>query len=328
MRRSRRKSTGMAGKVQDSQGPVDQAAGKRAWDLSQPIYGRHHLALAGPAETGGAGADGHEGRDRQGLRKPVRAGGQSPVGLCSPTPRRPRRCGPPAIARPDDFAALARQNSEDSASASAGGLIPPIRHFVGDPQLEKLAFEMPEGSISPVVQVQKQFVIMKIEARLPGTEMDQKCLGRSGAGGRPEGRQDSRRLARRVQSDREASGDRSRLWRRGKAEENAGRGRRRGQSAGHDSPVGRMLHRTTRHRNVDRLLDRKLLTQELHIAAAWWSTRRISIRSFARSAALGDGPDQGGWPVSDVAGWFDQVTKQQHMDIDVYMMDAVWPSVC
>ena len=29
----------------------------------------------------------------------------------------------------------------------------------------------------------------------------------------------------------------------------------------------------------------------------------------------------------DVEGWLEQVTKQQHVDIDVYMMDAVWPSV-
>ena len=77
-----------------------------------------------------------------------------------------------AVASPDDFPALARKNSEDAASASAGGLIPPVRHHVGDPQLEEMAFKMKIGSISPVLKVQNQYVIMKCEDRQPGTTMD------------------------------------------------------------------------------------------------------------------------------------------------------------
>ncbi len=44
--------------------------------------------------------------------------------------------------RPDDFARLAMQNSVDVNSASIGGLIQPIRHHVGDPDIEREVFAM------------------------------------------------------------------------------------------------------------------------------------------------------------------------------------------
>ncbi len=147
-----------------------------------------------------------------------------------------------AAASPDDFPALARANSEDPASASAGGMIPPIRHHLGDPQLEKMAFEMKIGSISPVMAVQKQFVIMKCEDRQPGTKMDRALVD-------PvlidalKGRQDARRVARCLQTDRERVGRRHHFRRCRKREENAGRGRRRRRAADHDPRIGRMLHR-------------------------------------------------------------------------------------
>ncbi|MEM1304375.1 MAG: peptidylprolyl isomerase, partial [Planctomycetota bacterium] len=69
-------------------------------------------------------------------------------------------------ARPDDFARLAMQHSEDVNSASIGGLIQPIRRHSGQPDLEQVAFSLEPGQVSAPIQVAQQFAILKCERRL------------------------------------------------------------------------------------------------------------------------------------------------------------------
>ena len=69
--------------------------------------------------------------------------------------------------RPDDFARLAMQNSVDVNSASIGGLIQPIRHHLGDPNIEREVFAMEDGKISSIIPVGEQFAILKCEGKLP-----------------------------------------------------------------------------------------------------------------------------------------------------------------
>ncbi|HEX6963645.1 MAG TPA: peptidylprolyl isomerase [Lacipirellula sp.] len=66
-------------------------------------------------------------------------------------------------AKPDDFARLAIQHSEDVNSASIGGMIQPIRRHVGDPAVEDAAFSMQPGQISSIIQVGQQYVILKCD---------------------------------------------------------------------------------------------------------------------------------------------------------------------
>jgi hypothetical protein len=72
-----------------------------------------------------------------------------------------------AVKKPEDFGTLAKQESEDPNSASAKGIIQPIRKHLGDPKLEQVAFAMQPGEISEVIAVQGQYVILKCEAHLP-----------------------------------------------------------------------------------------------------------------------------------------------------------------
>ncbi|MFN4906864.1 MAG: peptidylprolyl isomerase [Planctomycetota bacterium] len=58
-----------------------------------------------------------------------------------------------ATANPDLFKTLARDNSEDPASASVEGLLPPIRMYTGEDQLEKIAFALQPGQISDIFKV-------------------------------------------------------------------------------------------------------------------------------------------------------------------------------
>lgn len=72
-----------------------------------------------------------------------------------------------AAARPAEFARLAMAHSQDVNSASIGGLIQPIRAHAGDPQVERAAFSLQPGQISPVIKAGEQFVILKCEGRIP-----------------------------------------------------------------------------------------------------------------------------------------------------------------
>lgn len=72
-------------------------------------------------------------------------------------------------ATPDNFGELAKQHSEDEASASVGGLIPPIRHFTGDSNLEEMAFGLQDGQISPVIQLADQWLFLQAVRRIPET---------------------------------------------------------------------------------------------------------------------------------------------------------------
>ncbi len=74
-----------------------------------------------------------------------------------------------AAAKPENFGELAKNHSEDKPSASARGVIPPIRKHVGDPELERVAFSLKKDEISPVIAVGNQFVILKCERKLQAT---------------------------------------------------------------------------------------------------------------------------------------------------------------
>jgi len=75
-------------------------------------------------------------------------------------------------ADPDSFARTAIEHSIDVNSASVGGLIQPIRRYVGDPGIEREAFGMQVGQISPVIPVAGQFVLLKCERRIPPRAID------------------------------------------------------------------------------------------------------------------------------------------------------------
>ncbi len=63
----------------------------------------------------------------------------------------------------ENFEILARQYSNDSASGSLGGQVPPIQRHGGQPLLEAEAFALKPGELSSVVQVGENFIILFCE---------------------------------------------------------------------------------------------------------------------------------------------------------------------
>lgn len=70
-------------------------------------------------------------------------------------------------AHPDQFAQFAKKSSEDEASASVGGLIPPIRRYTGDSRLEEVAFALGNGDVSEVLQLGDQWIFLQAVRRIP-----------------------------------------------------------------------------------------------------------------------------------------------------------------
>ena len=73
-----------------------------------------------------------------------------------------------AVANPDEetFKQLVREESIEPNSRSLDGAVPPIRLHGGNDTLEKAAFKLKEGAISPIVEIaSKQWVILRCEGR-------------------------------------------------------------------------------------------------------------------------------------------------------------------
>ncbi|MGI9519544.1 MAG: peptidylprolyl isomerase, partial [Pirellulaceae bacterium] len=76
-----------------------------------------------------------------------------------------------ARANPEQFSRLAIDHSVDPNSASVGGLLPPLRRNMGEPDLENAAFALEVGQVSDVIQLSGQFIIIKCERHYQATEL-------------------------------------------------------------------------------------------------------------------------------------------------------------
>lgn len=81
-----------------------------------------------------------------------------------------------AKADPNSFVRLAKEHSEDETSASVGGLIPPIRRYMGDASLEEAAFALADGEISPIIQIGDQWVFMQSVRKMPASQPSPQAL--------------------------------------------------------------------------------------------------------------------------------------------------------
>jgi len=82
------------------------------------------------------------------------------------SPEEAKRLHAEALAKPDQFGNLAKKYSKDG-SASAYGLIQPIRRHMGDAQLEEVAFGLKKGEISRILNVGNLYIFVKCEEHLP-----------------------------------------------------------------------------------------------------------------------------------------------------------------
>jgi parvulin-like peptidyl-prolyl isomerase len=228
-----------------------------------------------------------------------------------------------AVAAPDDFGKLARTHSVDAPSASANGVIQPIRRFMGAQAIEDAAFALKKDEISPVVKVGNQYAILKCEEIIPPRQVP---LERA-----------KLYLAEMIRDRkmRDVAGDVFAELQKAAKVENI-----------HDDPVksrqapdvaalinGAPIKNADlaefciqRHGEavLEGVINRQLIEQEC-------KRRKITVTEadldaeIARAAELYVKNRPDGKP--DVEAWLKMVTEQQGIAPDVYRTDAVWPTV-
>lgn len=72
-----------------------------------------------------------------------------------------------ATEKPEMFKVLAKDHSEDPTSASVEGLLPPIRRFTGDEELENVAFALQPNEVSKILNAGEMYVILQCVQHIP-----------------------------------------------------------------------------------------------------------------------------------------------------------------
>ncbi len=230
-----------------------------------------------------------------------------------------------AAKNPDDFGALAKQYSEDQ-SASVHGLIPPIRMHMGNENIERAAFGLQEGEISQVIQVANQYIILKCEKHMEETYIAAKF--RSDA---------ETRVRDRVQ-EQKLRGVAAQLFQQLQKESQVTnvmndpklRQQMPGVAAvinGQKVPVQQLAEECIQRHGQDVLeseINRRLLLQAMKKKSLQVTEQDLDSE-IARAADAYGYMKKDGTP--DIEKWLAEVTKEDGSTVELYVRDAVWPTV-
>ena len=231
-----------------------------------------------------------------------------------------------AAANPDVFDRLAKDESEDENSAAARGLVPPIRMHSGSPEIERTAFALKEGQVSQVIKFAGQHVILKCERQIPAIELT------------PEQRKEVVQDLRNKTRDEKLREAGSEMFKRLQAKakvvnvfnDAALRKQMPGVAATVNGSQITMAHLgeqcVVRHgaEVLQSEINRRLLTQALKRRSLQVTKSELNAE-VARAAESFGHIDAEGNP--DVDSWLKHVTEDGKVTVDLYVRDAVWPSV-
>jgi len=244
--------------------------------------------------------------------------------IATPSAAEARRVHAQAMAKPEDFPALAKNFSRDANSASAYGLIQPIRRNSGDSNLEAVAFALKEGEVSRIVKIGDLHVFLKCEEHL---------APRKGVV-----RAEVEPLLIEALKDRKlrkaASGEFRQLQEEAQITIAYGDAKRSKQMPGVAAIVnGQSISLIElaeecidRHGKdvLEGAINRLMLDQSLRRRRLRVSNANLEAE-IARAAASMGKVKADGQP--DVAGWIEFLTESQGITREVYVRDEVWPSV-
>jgi len=230
------------------------------------------------------------------------------------------------LAKPDDFGRLAKDKSEDKHSAAARGQLPPIRRHSGEPELEKVAFSLQPGQISPVLKLHDKFVILKCERHLQAAHIA------------PQFEAEARRkLADRILEENLRSVA-TELFQKLQADAKVVNVWNQPELRAKSPTVAATIN--GKPITVDQLrqacFDRhasELLKDEVNFRILRHAlqekgqqvTRQDLDQEIARAAESYGYLSPDGKP--DVQRWLKEVEQTEGMSADIYLRDAVWPSV-
>lgn len=229
-----------------------------------------------------------------------------------------------ALKNPDSFGELAMEHSIDPNSASAKGLIQPIRRHMGLDDVEQAAFALDDGAISEVIQVGDQYVFLKSEGRFPARNVPLASVEKQ-----------LRDVIREKKLRTAADEVFKQLQDAARLDVVYSDPKRREQNPG----IAARINDTTitladlaeeciaRHGRevLDGIVHRRLLEQECRRRKVQVTQQDVDREMAEAAKALGQIDPQTKQP--DVAGWLKIVTEEQKIPVDLYIHEAVWPSV-
>jgi parvulin-like peptidyl-prolyl isomerase len=229
-------------------------------------------------------------------------------------------------AKPETFREVSKQHSDDPGVASAYGTIPPIRRHLGDANLERVAFSLKPGQISPIVQVADKYYILKCEETIPEkmlTPDQQKAYE-----GRVVDRLKEGKL-RGVAAGFFESMAKTAQIRNGYTDRDLAQQMPGVAAVVNNRPITVQQLTTeclSRYGNevLDGEISRKVLTQELTKKKLQVTQADVDAE-IARAAEMYGVTTKDGKP--DVERWLKQITEQDKAPQELYIKDAVWPSV-
>jgi parvulin-like peptidyl-prolyl isomerase len=246
-----------------------------------------------------------------------------------------RRIHAQADQNPDDFGALAKTHSKDP-SASLNGLIQPIRRNVGHPSIEKAAFALAAGQVSPVIPVKlgsadqpgalTQYVILKCEDHLPAAKIN--------PGSMKVIEEQLRESIVEAKLRNAAANIFRQLQDQSTVVNVYNDPQKRKQMPGVAATINQ--HQITIHELAEeclarhgaevlegtisrRLLEQELGRQKLTVTQGDLDAE-IARAAFAMGYKTADGRP-------DVTKWLTIVTQEQGLSLETYRRDSVWPSV-
>ncbi len=231
-----------------------------------------------------------------------------------------------ATAAPETFRRLAKEHSEDAASAAVEGLLPPIRRHSGDDQLERIAFQLQPNEVSPIFQIGEMHIILQcvrhLDASFPSAQLLPMIQGRI-----EEQLRDQRlgEAADGIFSTLQASSNVVPVI--GNPELEAKYPGVAGYINGRAIPMEHLAAACISRHGREILrgeISRLLLTEELKKAGKTIVQNDIDVE-VARAADMAGYIKRDGSP--DVEGWYKSIIEEDKATIELYISDAVWPSV-
>ncbi len=233
-----------------------------------------------------------------------------------------------AVANPQDFGNIAKEHSEDATSASVKGVINPIRRHGSYEEIEKAAFTMDDGEISPVIHVGGQYVMIKREKLI---EAQRVKLTSTLADGlkkiirERKMRDIAQTLFQKLQEAAVKQKAIENVW-----NDPAKRARMPGVAARiYDEQITiRELAEECIDRHGPQVLEGVISRKVIELAC---KQRNIEVtdadidEEIAHAAAAGGSTTRDGKP--DVKAWLEFIAKKQGVSLEVYRNDAIWPSV-
>ncbi len=230
-----------------------------------------------------------------------------------------------AMANPAIFGDLAKEFSEDPNSASARGLIPPIRKHVGNAEIEAAAFALEDGEISDIVFVAEQYIIIKCDKHVAQSYLT------------PDQLEAAKQRATQQLRDQRLRSEATKIFQQLKEEArvvtvfgNAEQTKRNpGVAAlinGRPLTIDDLAEACISRHGVEALeieINRRLLAQALKRNGYSVSREDVDAEITRAADAYGYLKKDGS---PDVQKWLSTVSDGDQSQVDAYVSDAVWPS--